>query len=245
MAEASNSVSEVRWDGRGPYRVVLMGLPGYPAGTKMYVAPNEAAMGHHGDARLKAWGTQMLASKPGKSFNHMSADSSFFDGHTGSWDQKFDPTGLGIVGAGGIIGAGVAGAGAGAGGGTSASAAPGAVDAAGVVGPAGGGVPLGGVGATTGATSAAGGTLGKLAGWLKDHGGDLAALGIPAAAMAFGGNGGGGNSALSPEISRLLAQAEARTRRADPLHQAAVQMAFGALPTYGRAGINLPKVDLP
>jgi hypothetical protein len=34
-------------------------------------------------------------------------------------------------------------------------------------------------------------------------------------------------------------------RRADPLHQAAVQLAFAGLPTYGRDGITLPRVELP
>ena len=257
----SNWISEIRWDESrnppAPYRVYLVDGPGYKAGDRQYVPPIEAATATYAEAtpRLKAWGESMMAAKPGKAFNHMSADATSWDSKSGQWKQSFDPTGLGIVGAGSIIGAGALGAGAG-GGGAASSPTQAAMYGPNTSAMASQGVsstvPLGSVGATTAGAGAAGaagaaasgGTLGKIANWLKDNGGDLAALGIPAAAMAFGGNG-GGSANIPPEISKLLAQAEARTRRADPLHQAAVQMAFGALPTYGRQGINLPKVELP
>jgi len=77
---------------------------------------------------------------------------------------------------------------------------------------------------------------------------EAAAKGAPLALSALGGLGGGGNGGNAQgmdEMNRIARITEARMRRADPLHEAAVQLAFAGLPNYGREGITLPKVPLP
>jgi len=104
-------------------------------------------------------------------------------------------------------------------------------------------------------TAALGGVAPAAANALTSGGGmglremlEAAAKGAPLALSALGGLGGGGNGGNAQgmeEMNRIARITEARMRRADPLHEAAVQMAFGGLPTYGRQGITLPKVPLP
>lgn len=68
----------------------------------------------------------------------------------------------------------------------------------------------------------------------------LASL-IPALVSATSGGGNTGNA----DLSRLNAITEARMRRADPLHQVAVQLAYGRAPIRARNGISLQNVPLP
>ena len=248
--QASNWISEIRWDERGPYRVYLMDGPGYKAGEKTYVPPAEAVASD--DPKLKAWGEQNGA--PGQSFLRNRGN---WDSDTGSWEQGLNWTNILSAATGAAIGGPALAGALGGGGGAAAPAA-----AAGGALPSSS-IPVGTAMAATPATAgmAAGGSAGvgsvapaaaglpsggnSLTNFLKNNAGALAGIGIPAVASALGGSGGGGNAEMLPELQRLLAMAEARTRRADPLHQAAVQMAFGALPTYGRQGITLPKVGTP
>ena len=254
----SNWISEVRWDERQrPYRVYLIDGPGYRAGERQYISPAEPHPSNTSDPKLLQWAAQNKA--PGQSYLR---ERGTWNSDEGEWDRGINWTnilntavGAGI-GVGGLSAAGAFGGAApaagGAGGALPSSSIP--VSAA-MSGPAAigsqaasAGIPLGGVmpaaaGAAGGAAAAAGGN--GLTNFLRDNAGTLAGVGIPAAAAALSGGGGGGSNELPPELARILAMAEARTRRSDPLHQAAVQMAFGALPQYGRAGINLPKVELP
>lgn len=73
----------------------------------------------------------------------------------------------------------------------------------------------------------------------------LASL-LPAliATARSGGNGSGGGAG-SDELARIQAITEARMRRADPLHQVAVQLAFNRAPISARNGISLQNVPLP
>lgn len=241
----SNWISEVRFDERGrPYRVYLMDGPGYRAGERAYVPPAEAVASD--DPRLRQWGEQNGA--PGQSFLR---ERGTWNSRTGEWDRGINWSNIASAATGALIGApylaGIGGAGPAAG--PSAGSAGSTLPAS--------SVPLGTAMTATPATAgmvsqgaSLGGVMPAVAGgnaitrFLRDNAGTLAGIGIPAAAAALSSPGGGSNE-LPAELKRILAMAEARTRRSDPLHQAAVQMAFGALPTYGRAGINLPKVELP
>ncbi|MEY2873003.1 MAG: hypothetical protein RLZZ373_374 [Pseudomonadota bacterium] len=109
--------------------------------------------------------------------------------------------------------------------------------------------PLGGVAAAPAATTAAGAAggsaLDRLRSSLTSPNGvaQLAAL-IPMLSMATSG-GGGGNGQDAGELDRIRAITEARMRRADPLHQVAVQLAYGRAPLSARQGIALNNVQLP
>jgi hypothetical protein len=59
----------------------------------------------------------------------------------------------------------------------------------------------------------------------------------------FNGNGGGQDDA--EELRRIQAITEAQMRRADPLHQVAVNLAFGRMPTNYRQGVTMNPVRLP
>jgi hypothetical protein len=71
---------------------------------------------------------------------------------------------------------------------------------------------------------------------------NLAGLGAVVGGL-FNGNGGGQDDA--EELRRIQAITEAQMRRADPLHQAAVQLAFGRMPTNYRQGVTMNPVRLP
>lgn len=73
----------------------------------------------------------------------------------------------------------------------------------------------------------------------------LASLGGLIAALATNGGGGGNGSAGTDELRRIQAITEARMRRADPLHQVAVQLAYNRSPVSARDGISLANVPLP
>jgi hypothetical protein len=110
--------------------------------------------------------------------------------------------------------------------------------------------PLGGVAAGTaaggaGAAAAGGSALDRLRSSLTSPNGiaQLASL-IPMLTMATSG-GGGGNGQDSGELDRIRAITEARMRRADPLHQVAVQLAYGRAPVSARQGVALNNVRLP
>ena len=59
--------------------------------------------------------------------------------------------------------------------------------------------------------------------------------------------GGRSNAAAqdSEEMRRIARITEAQMRRADPLHQVAVNLAFGRLPVHYRQGVDLRNVPLP
>jgi len=142
----------------------------------------------------------------------------------------------------GLMGGGAAASGAG---GTTTMVAPGIPAVAGT----GAGVtaPLGGVtAAATGAAAGGGSMLDKLKKSLTSTEGmaSLASL-IPMLAMAGGGGGGDVNGQGSDELRRIQAITEARMRRADPLHQVAVQLAYGRAPVSARQGVELNNVRLP
>lgn len=63
--------------------------------------------------------------------------------------------------------------------------------------------------------------------------------------LAAAGGGGGSKNAGSDELARIQAITEARMRRADPLHQVAVQLAYNRAPISARNGISLQNVTLP
>jgi hypothetical protein len=151
----------------------------------------------------------------------------------------------------GLMGGGAAASGsAGAAGGTTTMVAPGipavAGTGAGITAPLGG-VTAAGAGAGTAAAAGGGSMLDKLKKSLTSTEGmaSLASL-IPMLAMAGGGNSGGGaNGPGSEELRRIQAITEARMRRADPLHQVAVQLAYGRAPVSARQGVDLNNVRLP
>ncbi len=151
-----------------------------------------------------------------------------------------DPRIVGPLAVGASAGVGALGA---AGGGGTSSVIPGTG-----IPTAGGGVGVtaptaGTIAGTTGAGTSA---LEKLRSSLTSANGvaSLASL-IPALMAATGGGGGNGSGAGSDELARIQAITEARMRRADPLHQVAVQLAFNRAPISARNGISLSNVPLP
>lgn len=84
-------------------------------------------------------------------------------------------------------------------------------------------------------------------GWGRDLVRQLASPQGAASLMAViaGLKGSGGGGEATEEMRRLQRINEARMRRADPLHEVAVNLAFGRLPTNYRQGVNLPRVPLP
>ena len=103
-----------------------------------------------------------------------------------------------------------------------------------------------GVGATAPIATTVAGTsaLEKLRSSLTSSQGVGALASLLPALMAA--NGGGGNSGGgSGELARIQAITEARMRRADPLHQVAVQLAYNRAPVSARSGVSLQNVPLP
>lgn len=254
---ASNWISEVRWDEQGrPYRVLLMPTNGQPAGTRTYLAPIEAMQ--FDDPKIRAWGESNQ--RPGQS---LFRDAGRWNPSEGQWDRGVNWTNVANLGVGAFL-AGPAIANAIGGGGPAAASQAGsagpltntAATAPAIYGPAsvgGSQAVSAGVGAGTGAAvggvqpttpAVAGGSLADKVKQALTSGQGIAALAGVAPLLA-GALGGGGSNDLPPELSRVLAINEARMRRADPLHEAAVQLAFQGLPTYGREGISLPRVPLP
>lgn len=113
------------------------------------------------------------------------------------------------------------------------------------------GVPLGSLAAGSGSAAAPLGGLG-LAGtagsglasaakeFLTDPS-NLAGLGTVIAGLASGRSGGED----AEQLQRIQQITEAQMRRADPLHQVAVNLAFGRMPTNYRKGVALNPVALP
>lgn len=172
-------------------------------------------------------------------------------------------TGLGAFGIGplsGLFGAGAgAGTGAAAGGELAAGsiptslamqAVPASIASQGVSAGLGAGLAgAGGAGAAGAAGAAAGG--GGLASGLASAGKKaLSGLASPSgaaglAALIAGLASSRNSTQNSDEIQRIQAINEARMRRADPLHQVAVNLAFGRLPTNYRQGVDLQNIPLP
>lgn len=71
---------------------------------------------------------------------------------------------------------------------------------------------------------------------------NLAAL-IPA--LVATSRGGGSGSGSTDELRRIQGITETQMRRADPLHQVAVQLAFDRAPMSARRGVALQNVPLP
>jgi hypothetical protein len=255
----SNWISDPYFDEQGrPYVIYKMDGPGYKAGDRRYISPAEVhpsnAWGQ--DPRLLAWAQQMQASKPGQSFLR---NRPHWDSDEGEWDRGINWTnilsaavgggiGAGALNAAGIIGGAGGGGAAGSGGPLASSSVPVSASmhgpATAAMGSAGAsaGVPLGAVApAAAGAGAAAGGSALKK---VLDALSAAAPVALPLAAGALTPGGGGGNSGTG-DLNRIAQITEARMRRADPLHQAAVQLAFAGMPTYGKQGINLPQVPLP
>lgn len=69
--------------------------------------------------------------------------------------------------------------------------------------------------------------------------------GAALAALIAGLSGSRGSNQPSAETQRIQAMTEARMRRADPLHEVAVNLAYGRMPVNYRQGVNLNKVPLP
>lgn len=113
------------------------------------------------------------------------------------------------------------------------------------------GIPLGGLGAAGAAAGAVGnaangaGVVDKIRNALTSGEGiaSLAAL-IPAL-VAAGRGGGGNNAGTTDELRRMQGITEAQMRRADPLHQVAVQLAYGRAPISARNGVSLQNIQLP
>jgi hypothetical protein len=113
------------------------------------------------------------------------------------------------------------------------------------------GVPLGAMAAGAGTAAAPLGAMGLagsagsgLASAAKEFFTDpsnLAGLGTVIAGLASGR----GNQQDTEQLERIQQITEAQMRRADPLHQAAVQLAFGRMPTNYRQGIDLKNIPLP
>lgn len=251
---ASNWISEVRWDEQGrPYRVFLMETNGKPAGTRTYLSPAEAVTFE--DPRIRQWGE--ANGQPGNSFLR---ERGRWNPTEGKWDQPLNFGNIGSAAIGATFGgAHLAGLGGGGGGAAQAGTLPntsGSWSGAAIHGPASiasqgasAGIPasaaLGAVQPVTeAATSGGGGVVDKIKNALTSGEG-VGALASLLPLLVAGGFGGGGNNAMDPSLSKVLAMNEAQMRRADPLHQAAVQLAFGNLPTYAREGIDLPRVPLP
>jgi hypothetical protein len=108
---------------------------------------------------------------------------------------------------------------------------------------AGASVPLGEM--TAGGTAAGVGS--RLASGAKDFLGDLASPEGAAtlAALIAGLKSQSSGQQNAEEVQRIQAITEARMRRADPLHQVAVNLAFGRMPTNYRQGVQLNNVPLP
>jgi hypothetical protein len=104
--------------------------------------------------------------------------------------------------------------------------------------------PLGGMSV---APAAAAGGGNALAGAGKDFLKDLASPQGAAslAALIAGLKGQSSGDQNTEELRRIQAITEARMRRADPLHQVAVNLAFGRLPTNYRQGVQMNNVPLP
>jgi hypothetical protein len=100
----------------------------------------------------------------------------------------------------------------------------------------GAGTAAGGVGATAGASGGLSGVLKALTG--SQNLPSLIGLGT----SLMGGMGGGGTNG-SAEADRIKAITEARMRRADPLHQMAVNLAASRMPTNMQ--LPVPNVPLP
>lgn len=94
----------------------------------------------------------------------------------------------------------------------------------------------------TNATRIGTGVVAGLRGALRDPA-TYAAL-APLLTSLFAGRGNSGSGATD-EMRRMQAITEAQMRRADPLHQVAVQMAYGRAPTRYRQGTALSNVQLP
>jgi hypothetical protein len=250
----SNWISDIQWDPQGrPYRTVLQDGSGMKAGQRTYVSPAEVSPQNTSDVRLLQWAQQNSAPS-----GSLLRERGVWNAREGKWDRPVNYGNIGNMAVGGFL-AGPAIAGA-YGGGTPAAAplasTPG--PAAGIYGPASVGgsqavsagigpasAAVGGV-APTAAAAGGGSALKKVADILGNPATQIAlAAGLPLA-MGMGPDGGGnGNAGIPPELQRYLGLSEARIRRADPLHQAAVQMAWQGLPTYGRDGITMNKVPLP
>lgn len=252
MAEGgSNWISEVRWDEQGrPYRLVLQNTASLRAGQRTYVSPGEVNPQNTSDVRLLQWAQKN--SQPGGS---LLQERGRWNPTEGKWDRPTNWGNVANMGVGAFLagpaiasalGSGAPAAAAPAGGGTS-MVAPGIPAVAGT----GGGLTapataaLGGV-APTAAAAGGGGALKKVADILGNPATQVALAATLPLALGMGPGGGGNNNAAIPaELQRYLGLSEARIRRADPLHQAAVQMAWEGLPTYGRQGITPTKVPLP
>lgn len=115
--------------------------------------------------------------------------------------------------------------------------------AAGAAGSAGGG-GLGTV-ATVPTAAAAGGSMADRLKQLFTSPEGIGAAASIAAALATGNSSSDQQKNLEEQAARNAAITEARMRRVDPLHEAAVQLAFSRLPVNSRQGINLTRIPLP
>ena len=250
----SNWISSIRWDERGPYRILLMGPD---AGQKRYVAPAEVNPLNTSDPKLLQWAA--ANQRPGQS---LLKNAGTWNSETGDWDRGTNWTNIANMGVGAFLGGpalanafgGGSGAASAAGGGTlpassvpvsAAMHGPAAIASQGVSAGLPATAPLGGVAANAATQAGSGGILKKIADLAGNPATQIAmAAGLPLL-TGMGPGGGSGTPEIPDELKRYLGLSEARIRRVDPLHQAATQMAFQGLPTYGRQGITLNKVDLP
>lgn len=126
-------------------------------------------------------------------------------------------------------------------------AVPASIASQGVSGALGTAMPAaaGAAGSVTGglAKNAAEGAGGGVGGFLK--GLATPENGAALAALVAGLMSGRGNNQSVDNINRIQNITEAQMRRADPLHQVAVNLAFGRMPTNYREGVQLENMPLP
>ena len=253
--------NDIRWDERGsPFWMTASG--------KRHFLPPIIAGQYRDNPRLLQWAQSqgVTAEKPSGNV----PGGSFLRGRgewntdEGQYDRPLNVGNLASLGIGGAIAApfllpalGIGG------GGSAAAAAPAAsgslteglmsaVPASIASQGASAAVPLGGVaagtgagaGAATGSALAAGSGLDRLKNALMSPQGIGTAASI-ASLLASGDGTSDQTRALEQQAARNAAITEARMRRTDPLHEAAVQLAFGRLPVSSRNGITLTRVPLP
>ena len=250
--------TRVLWDAAGrPYWASVDGK------TRHYIPPITASQ-YRDDPRMLQWAASQGVTPENPSGTIQ--PGGFFKGR-GEWQsdegQYEQPTNWGNIaalGVGGAIaapfvapvlgfGAGQAAGAAGASGLTEGlmSAVPASIASQGISSTVPlGGMMVGGAGGA-GAAGAASGIGSRLADTGKDFLSDLASPQGAAslAALIAGLRGQGSGQESSEEMRRIQAITEAQMRRADPLHQVAVNLAFGRMPTNYRQGVNLQNIPLP